>query len=115
MRLMQRDPFSNRRLAWLLVLVLLLPLAHTVASWHLLSHINAEQVSPSDGNHAIYTDHCDLCLTASTLTVGAPAVDSSAFAPVIEPAQAPRSRPSQVGFVRLQRLYESRAPPFALI
>lgn len=112
---MQRDPFSNRRLAWLLVLVLLLPLAHTVASWHLLSHINAEQAKPSDGNHAIYADHCDLCLTAAELTAGALPVDSVALALVSELAQAPESRPSQVRFVRLQRLYESRAPPFALI
>ena len=115
MRLIQRHPFSSRRLARMLVLVLLLPLAHTIASWHLLSHINAQQAKPSHGNHAIYTDHCDLCLTAAELTAGALAVNSIALAPVIEPAQAPRSRPSQVWFVRLARLCESRAPPFALI
>ena len=115
MRFMQRDPLSNRRLAWTLALVLVLSLAQTVASWHLLSHLNAVQSKPLDVNHASYVDHCDLCLTAAELTGGALAHNSFAMAPVIEPAQAPRSRPSPVGFVRLQRLYESRAPPFALI
>lgn len=115
MRLMQRDLFLYRRLAWLLALVLLLPLAQTVASWHLLSHVHAEQSERSDGNHAIHVESCDLCLTAVALTGGALPVQSFGLAPVVEPVEAPRSPFSPVWFGRLQRLYESRAPPSALI
>ena len=115
MCLMQRDRFSLRRLALLLALVLLLPLAQAAANWHLLSHVQAEQSEQSDRNHAIHIDHCDLCLTTVALTGGALTVQSFALAPVVEPAEAPRPQSSPVWFVRLQRVYESRAPPFALI
>ena len=115
MRLMQRDRFSLRRLAWLLALVLLLPLAQGAANCHLLSHVRADQSEQSDGNHALHVYHCDLCLTAVALTGGALPVQSIALAPVVKHAEAPRSQSSPVRFVRLQRLYESRAPPFALI
>lgn len=112
---MQRDLFSHRRLAWLLMLVLFLPLAQTVANWHLLSHVRAEQSEQSDRNQAIHIDHCDLCLTAVALTGGALSVQSIALTAVVEPEEAPRSQSSPVWFMRLQRLYESRAPPSALI
>lgn len=111
MHLLQRDPFSHRRLAWLLALVLLLPLAQTVASWHLLSHVSIEQSRAPDGHHALHIDHCDLCLTAVALTGGALGVQSIFLAAVAQSAQAPTPPSSPVWFVRLQRLYESRAPP----
>jgi len=110
---MRLNTFSNCRLAWLLALVLLLPLAQTAATLHLLSHVHADQSSQSDGNHAIHIDHCNLCLTAATLTGSAPPVQSIALAPVMGPVEAPRFQPSPIWFVRLKRLYESRAPPFA--
>ncbi len=112
MRLMRLNTFLNCRLAWLLVLVLLLPLAQTAATWHLVSHVRAEQSSQSDGNHAIHIDHCNLCLTAATLTGGAPPVQFIALAPTMGPADPPRFQPSPIWFFRLKRLYESRAPPF---
>jgi hypothetical protein len=101
-------------LAWLLVLVLLLPLAQAAASWHLLAHVNADPSKPSNGNHAIHIDHCDLCLTAVALTGGALPLQPSALAPVRGPVEAPRFQSSPAWFVRLQQLYESRAPPASL-
>ena len=115
MRLMPRDRFSLYRLAWLLALVLLLPLAQAAANCHLLSHVRTDQSEQSDRHHALHVSQCNLCLTAVALTGGALPVQSIALAPVVKPAEAPRSQSSAVRFVRLQRLYESRAPPFALI
>ena len=113
MRLQRLDSFFHRRLAWLLMLVLLLPLAQTAANWHLLSHVRAEQSAPPDGDHAIHVDHCDLCLTAAALTGGALPVQSIASAPIVLAAEAPGIQSSAVWFARPERPYESRAPPFA--
>lgn len=113
MRLTRLDTFSHCRLAWLLGLLLLLPLAQTAANWHLLSHIHAEQSKPSDGYNAIHEGHCDLCLTAVALTGGALPIQSIASAPIVVPADAPGVQSSPVWFARPQRPYESRAPPFA--
>lgn len=115
MRLMQRDRYSLRRLAWLLALVLLLPLAQAAANCHLLSHIRADPSNQSVGDQAIHVYHCELCLTAVALTGGAPPVQSITLAPVVNQAETPRSQARVVRFVPPQRLYESRAPPFALI
>ena len=113
MRLQQLNSFFHRRLAWLLMLVLLLPLAQAAANWHLSSHVRAEQSAPPDGDHAIHVDHCDLCLTAAALAGGAPPVQSIALASTVVPAEAPGVQSSAVWFARPQRPYESRAPPFA--
>lgn len=115
MRLMQRDRFSPYRLAWLLALVLLLPLAQAAANCHLLSHLRTDQSEQTDGHHALQVYQCDLCLTAVALAGGALPVQSIALAPFVKHAEAPRFQSSAVRFVRLQRLYESRAPPVALI
>ena len=112
MRLKRFESFLHRRMAWLLMLVLLLPLAQTAASWHLLSHVRAEQSAPPDGDYAIHADHCDLCLTAAALTGGAPPVQSVASVAIVVPAEAPGVQSSAVWFTRLPRPYESRAPPF---
>ena len=113
MRLKRLDSFLHRRMAWLLMLVLLLPLAQTAASWHLLSHVRAEQSAPPDGNYALHQSRCDLCLTAAALTGGALPVQSIVSALIVLPAEAPGVQSSAVWFARLLRPYESRAPPFA--
>src|SRR5207247_10170084 len=50
----------RRRFAWLLALVLLLPIAQTVATWHLLSHVHSVEAEHTDGDHAHQHGHCHL-------------------------------------------------------
>jgi len=102
---------SRRHLGWLLWLVLLLPLAQTAASWHVLSHTRAEQ-SREDTPQGLHQERCDLCFSAATLFGGAPAgsagplPDSRARGDALD--LAPRNGHLSVPL----RAYDSRAPPF---
>lgn len=116
MRLLRSNSLAQRRVSWLLALVLLLPLAQMAASWHLLSHAAEEQTSASsDHGDAIHEGHCELCLTAAAVVGGALPVQSFAAAP---PAALADLLPGQIGpvwFTRQWPPFESRAPPFTLI
>ena len=106
--------FSHRRLGWLLWLVLLLPMAQTAATWHVLSHLHSDQADKNDGKQAIHQDHCDLCLSAAALIGGAPLVS----APQLPPARALHKTPLDalrgILLTAPTRAYDSRAPPFPL-
>ena len=102
----------HRHLAWLLALLLLLPLAQTAASWHLLSQVHTGQSAPSGDDHTIHESHCALCLNAAALTGGALPVQSMATLPIVAPAQAQEVPRAPARLARLQRPYQSRAPPF---
>jgi hypothetical protein len=115
MRLTRPSPFSPRRLAWLLVLAILLPLAQGAANWHLLSHARADRSEPSSGDQAVHEARCALCLNAAAVTGGAIPTRSIALAPMVVPAEAPRIASDFGWFAPALRAYESRAPPFALI
>lgn len=105
----------RRRLAWLLWLALLLPLAQAAASWHALSHVQID-VSESgnpDGKQALHQAHCDLCLTVSAVTGGAlPGHSTSAPLTAIRHA-TPLLAGVSASIAAEARAYRSRAPPFA--
>ena len=111
MRSRRLDKFSRYSLAWLMGLMLLLPVAQTAASWHLLSHVGARQSEPTNVDRAVHEHACDLCLTALALTGGAIAGRFVSSAPIMAPSQTPAVWHSAVGLARTQRPYESRAPP----
>jgi hypothetical protein len=76
MHALRRKTFSQRHLAWLLCLVLLLPMAQTAATWHLLSHAQWDPADAGTGKQANHLGQCDLCLSAAALIGGAPLVSS---------------------------------------
>jgi hypothetical protein len=106
--------FTHGRLAWLLGILLLMPLAQTVATWHLVSHIQVQASETSDESGAALADYCDLCQTAMATTGGLlptlaipPIANAAAYtAPVFafKPAVVTPHWPP----------YASRAPPFSL-
>jgi hypothetical protein len=102
---------AQSRLAWLLALALLLPLTQSIASSHLLSHVQAQAASDAHGKPVLHVDHCDLCLTAGVLLGGALPAQSLASAPALLPFEAPAMRASSVWQAAAPRLYQSRAPP----
>ena len=102
----------QRRFSWLLWLALLLPLAQTAAAWHSLSHVGADATADADGNKALHTTHCDLCLVAAA--VGGGALPSSAQRlphPTAHHA-APHAEFHDVWLPSPTPVYLSRAPPF---
>ena len=103
--------FLQNRLAWLLALVLLLPIAQTFATLHVISHVQSEEVNPADGPYAVHQKVCNLCLTVAAITGGAPPVKSVDYAQVPVPGIAPWTNPPQLWFAPSARPYESRAPP----
>jgi hypothetical protein len=104
---------SPQRLAWLLALFLLLPLAQTVAAWHGLTHLG--DASATDGSSAKHTAgdlKCDLCVTAIAIGIGA--LPSPALI-LAEPSASHH----QTAYFRVVRAavrtlhYRSRAPPIS--
>lgn len=101
-----------RRLAWLLWLALLLPLAQSATAWHAVSH-STTGAPAHDGKQALHPVHCDLCLAAAALGGGALPTASQW---VVHPAarhQAPQASPGSPWLPLLARAYHSRAPPSA--
>jgi len=103
----------KRRLAWLLVFALLLPIAQAAASWHLLSHVHAQLSDQPVGHLATHDDSCDLCLTAVALTGASIPGASASMAPTMAPTGTMAIGHFAVRYASPQRPYESRAPPFA--
>lgn len=105
---------SRMPLAWLLGILLLMPLAQTAAAWHLISHIHPTQAAESpDQPTAVLADFCDLCLTASATTGGLLPTAQVVNVATAFPSESP---PSQAGKAPTQSQwapYASRAPPFA--
>jgi hypothetical protein len=103
--------FAAPRLAWVLWLAMLLPLAQIAANWHAQSHWDNERSSST--KDALAGAHCGVCLNAAAVTGG------SAVSTPLVIAHAP---PRHHGVVlaegprwtaALLRAYESRAPPFS--
>ena len=103
----------KRRLAWLLVFALLLPMAQAAASWHLLSHVHAQLSDRPAGQLATHESPCDLCLTAATLTGAAMPGPSVNVVPTVTPTETMAVEHFAVRYASPLRLYESRAPPLA--
>lgn len=108
---LQSQLLTRRHLVWLLWLVLLLPLAQTAATWHVLSHMNSQSAPESDSRQAIHHAQCDLCLGAAALAGGAPLVPKP-VAPLLHALHEAPLIASHLVLWRLVTLaYYGRAPP----
>lgn len=108
----------HRRLAWLLWLVLLLPLAQTTANLHVLSHATAElagETGRADRQQAIDHAYCDLCLTAAALLGAAPPVPPAVLAQSTALHTLPKTWFASSRLAPALPVYQSRAPPFSLL
>jgi ABC-type sulfate transport system permease component len=112
MQTARRNSFAQRHLVWLLWLVLLLPLAQTVASWHLVSHLPTTRLTQSEDPHAINPTDCTLCTSAAALIGGALLATAPAQTQTIGRFEAPIAVPIGVATTPTTIAYESRAPPF---
>lgn len=108
------NTFSHRRLGWLLWLVLLLPMAQTAATWHVLSHLHSEQADEDAGKQAIHQDRCDLCLSAAALIGGVPLLSAPHLPTASGLSEAPLDALRGILLTAPTRAYDSRAPPFLL-
>ncbi len=115
MRTRQANSFSRRHFAWLLWLVLLVPLGQTAATWHLLSHVLASETADNkdDGNQAIHLDRCDLDLSAATVIGGAPLITGPDMPRATACIDAPLLALHGVFSTAFARAYDSQAPPFS--
>lgn len=103
---------------WLLWLVLLLPLAQTAATLHLLSHATADLAGKSgtiDGKLAIEHAQCNLCLTAAALVGAAPPVAPPFLPQSTALHQSPKTVFSSFWPAPAVPAYQSRAPPNPLL
>lgn len=108
----------RRRLVWLLWLMLLLPLAQTASTLHVLSHATSAVAGESgkvDGEQAIDSGHCDLCMLAAALMGAAPPGSVSLLAQSIALYTQPNSIFASVWLTPALPVYESRAPPFFVL
>lgn len=104
-----------RHVAWLLWLVLLLPAAQAVSTWHVLSHTaEAAQAEDAPDKTVPGTGHCALCLMAAAVHGGALPHTPSVFSPRCAPHEAPHRVLSGVWQASPARHYQGRAPPNAL-
>jgi len=101
-----------RHLAWLLWLVLLLPVAQVAATSHLLSHMGEAVASTVDQKAANHALHCDLCVTAGAIAGGAlVAAPPSLALPPAPPSEAPQPAFGNLCENILALAYQGRAPP----
>lgn len=105
--------FSRCRVAWLLSLALVMPVAQTVALLHSLSHV---QVATNDAaiQPAVHADHCGICLSAQTVMGGATLVASVVAAAIRVPADIPQLHIARANNLLTTSAYQSRAPPAVL-
>ena len=111
MQTLRRNMLSQRHLAWLLWLALLLPLAQSAATWHLLSHVRADQADADGGKPAIHLSQCDLCLSAAALAGGAPLLSTPRLPPPGVLHEAPVVDSRGIVWLATTPAYHSRAPP----
>lgn len=107
----QRSDFWACRFGWLLGIMLLLPVAQTLASSHLISHRPFSASTPSDSHSSLDQERCDTCLSSAALGCGALAVELSSPVQVLLPRNESHFPFRQVSRVREEAAYDSRAPP----
>jgi hypothetical protein len=106
-----------RHLAWLLWLVLLLPIAQAATTWHTVSHTaqalteGSSESGDFHGKRAPDLGHCALCLAAAAIHGGALPSTPIVFALSSAPHEAPAVARASVWPGLPPRIYESRAPP----
>ena len=120
MHALRSRPGFQRYFMWLLCLAFLLPIAQVAAAWHGLSHTGVEArvdtQEAADAKRSLpHPIHCDLCLTASAVSGGAPPSASQAFALLVGRQRAPQTVFADVVVAPPALAYRSRAPPSALL
>lgn len=106
---------SRGHFAWLLGILLLMPLAQTAAAWHQISHTQgqvSEKLDPQ--SPTAVSDYCDLCQIAAATGGGLLPTQTTAFGATAAPCDVPCFICQSVDSKSLWRPYASRAPPFAL-
>ncbi|MCD6734140.1 MAG: hypothetical protein LT103_11165 [Burkholderiaceae bacterium] len=101
---------SHRRLAWLLCLALLLPLAQAAGAWHLIRH-EIERAGGDEPRHGPAHAQCELCLAANALGTGSLAGEPPAPFLSACPCEAPRADTAATRHDSAATVYRSRAPP----
>ncbi len=103
----------QRHFAWLLWLMLLLPVAQVAASWHALTHVSVDAGAARDPQHAPHLAHCDLCLTAAAIDSGAPLAEPLSLKAEVARHELPQTAAIACWVASPARAYLSRAPPIA--
>ncbi len=101
---------TRRYLVWLLSAALLLPIAQTAATWHVLSLACVDQ-GDVYGKPYSHPSRCDFCLTAAGLSSSA-ANTEAAFLPHPDSLhEAPPTLSTCILSALAALAYRSRAPP----
>lgn len=109
------NKISKGHLAWLLGILLLMPLAQTAAAWHQISHTQSQATEKSDRDSGTtIADYCDLCQIAAATGGGLLPTQTEGFSATAAPCAAPHFTCQSVAAKPLWQPYASRAPPFAL-
>jgi hypothetical protein len=108
--LVRRGP--RRHFAWLLSAALLLPIAQTAATWHVLSLAYADR-GDAHGKPSSHPSRCDFCLTVAGLSSGAAAGAPAPSAHPVALHESPASISSRIASALAAWAYRSRAPPVA--
>ena len=109
---------SRRQYVWLLWLILLLPLAQTASTLHVLSHATSAVAGGGgkvDGEQAIDSGHCNLCLMAAALMGAAPVRALALLVPSTGLYTTPDAKVKSVWLAPAVPVYQSRAPPFSVV
>ncbi len=93
--------------------MLLLPVAQVTASWHALSHAQADASGARDPRYAPHLAHCDLCLIAAAIDGGMPLGEPPLLRQEVSRQERPRAAPVTFWVASPARAYLSRAPPIA--
>ena len=110
----QHKTFAQRHMQWLLWLVLLLPLAQTLGSWHLVAHLPTQQSTQREDPQALHPDDCSLCTSAAALIGGAPLATPPKLPQTLALFKAPPATRIGIFTAPTAIAYESRAPPSPL-
>ena len=109
------NKISKGHLAWLLGILLLMPLAQTAAAWHQISHTQSQASEKSDRDSGTaVADYCDLCQIAAATGGGLLPTQTAAFTATVAPRAVPCFICRSVAAKPLWQPYASRAPPSAL-
>jgi len=95
---------------WLLAAALLLPVAQTAATWHVLSRACLDQAD-SHGKPYSHPARCDFCLTAASLSSGAANTASASLPHPVGLHEVPPPAPTFLLSASAALAYRSRAPP----
>ncbi len=110
-----RAPFFNMiskgRLAWLVGLLLLMPLAQAAANWHLIAHTHAQASQRADDTSTGLSDYCDLCQAAAAVSSGLLPTPTAATPTVALPVAVPGLAATAALLAPAWPPYASRAPP----